>query len=120
MAKPVPSRGSDQFMVRFPEGMREKIKTIADRQGRSMNSQIIHMLENEIFNDESYYKPEELFKELFPDDGNSDVDDQKDFILQKFIENLDNSRAQAITDFIKILYPNSIISEEIANNKEKD
>lgn len=45
MAKPVPSRGSDQFMVRFPKGMRDKIKASADQNGRSMNSEIIARLD---------------------------------------------------------------------------
>ncbi|MGV0879434.1 Arc family DNA-binding protein [Martelella sp. FLE1502] len=41
----VPSRGTDQFMVRFPDGMRERIREEADKNGRSMNSEIIHRLE---------------------------------------------------------------------------
>lgn len=38
-------RGSDQFPLRFPEGMRDRIKAAADASGRSMNAEIIHALE---------------------------------------------------------------------------
>ena len=44
MAGRIASRGSDQFMVRFPEGMRDEIKRLADENGRSMNSEIIDRL----------------------------------------------------------------------------
>ncbi|WP_024898077.1 Arc family DNA-binding protein [Brucella rhizosphaerae] len=37
-------RGSDQFNLRFPEGMRERIAYEADKSGRSMNAEIIARL----------------------------------------------------------------------------
>jgi plasmid stability protein len=37
-------RDSDQFIVRFPEGMREALADLAARNGRSMNAEIIHAL----------------------------------------------------------------------------
>jgi len=37
-------RGDDQFMLRFPEGMRDRIKESAAANGRSMNSEIIARL----------------------------------------------------------------------------
>jgi hypothetical protein len=39
-------RGSDQYMVRFPDGMREKIKAAADSSGRTMNAEIVATLED--------------------------------------------------------------------------
>lgn len=45
MSLKIPSRGSDQFNLRFPDGMRDKIRALADESGRSMNSQIIYMLQ---------------------------------------------------------------------------
>jgi hypothetical protein len=45
MVKPVKGRGSDQFVVRFPEGMRDRIAEVAQANGRSMNSEIIARLE---------------------------------------------------------------------------
>lgn len=37
-------RGSDQFNLRFPDGMRERISHEADKSGRSMNAEIIARL----------------------------------------------------------------------------
>jgi len=37
-------RGSDQFVVRLPPGMRDQIKRAADESGRSMNSEILDVL----------------------------------------------------------------------------
>lgn len=45
MAESRPGRGADQFIVRFPDGMRDKIKAAADTKGRSMNAEIITRLE---------------------------------------------------------------------------
>lgn len=38
-------RGSAQFQLRLPEDLRERIKRAADRSGRSMNGEIVHVLE---------------------------------------------------------------------------
>ncbi|MEI7109539.1 Arc family DNA-binding protein [Serratia sp. TMDUHS_CL] len=38
-------RNYDKFMLRFPDGMREAIAERARKNGRSMNSEIIQMLE---------------------------------------------------------------------------
>lgn len=48
MKKQTPSvgRDSDKFMLRFPDGMRDRIKRDSEEQGRSMNAQIIHMLQS--------------------------------------------------------------------------
>ncbi|MGR7993822.1 Arc family DNA-binding protein [Xanthobacter sp. ZOL 2024] len=45
MTSRVPSRGSDQFNLRFPDGMRDRIKEAAEASGRSMNAEIIARLE---------------------------------------------------------------------------
>lgn len=39
------SRGDDQFSLRMPNGLRDRVKASADNNGRSMNSEIIHHLE---------------------------------------------------------------------------
>lgn len=46
-----PSAKQDQFVLRFPEGMRDRIKRAAERSGRSMNAEIIAALE-------TFYPPE--------------------------------------------------------------
>lgn len=39
------TRESDKFMLRFPDGMRDRIKAEADKNGRSMNAEIIQAIE---------------------------------------------------------------------------
>jgi hypothetical protein len=40
-----PSRKMDQFVVRFPDGMRERIRAAAEANNRSMNAEIVATLE---------------------------------------------------------------------------
>lgn len=42
---PAPSDTADKFMLRLPDGMRERLKDEASRNGRSMNSEIVSRLE---------------------------------------------------------------------------
>lgn len=41
-------RDSDKFMLRLPDGMRDRIKVVAEANGRSMNAEIVAALE-EVF-----------------------------------------------------------------------
>ena len=45
MQKPPVSRESDKFMLRFPDGMRDRIRIEAEKNGRSMNAEIVSRLE---------------------------------------------------------------------------
>jgi len=40
-------RGADQYMLRFPDGLRDRIKAYAERRGTSINSEIVRVLERE-------------------------------------------------------------------------
>jgi hypothetical protein len=40
-----PSSKQDQFVLRFPEGLRDKVKDAAEESGRSMNAEIITRIE---------------------------------------------------------------------------
>lgn len=42
-------RGSDQFPLRLPDGLRDRIKRHAEANGRSMNSEIVHLIESGLF-----------------------------------------------------------------------
>jgi hypothetical protein len=42
--KPYPSDTQDRFIVRLPEGMRERIAAEAKTNNRSMNAEIVHIL----------------------------------------------------------------------------
>ncbi|RVM15121.1 Arc family DNA-binding protein [Sinorhizobium meliloti] len=50
-------RGADQFMVRLPEGMRDRIAKAAERSGRSMNAEIVAALE-------TFYPPEPTLEDV--------------------------------------------------------
>lgn len=41
----MPSRTADQYIVRFPDGLRDKIKALAKANRRSMNAEIVLALE---------------------------------------------------------------------------
>lgn len=45
MVQDSPSRKLEQYIVRFPDGMRDRIKEAAKDNGRSMNAEIISRLE---------------------------------------------------------------------------
>lgn len=45
------SRTADKFVVRLPEGMRDRIAEVAREQHRSMNSEIIARLQNSLQHD---------------------------------------------------------------------
>lgn len=47
MAKKQLAKDQDKFIVRLPDGMRERIKAKADRAGMSMNEAIVWVLEKE-------------------------------------------------------------------------
>ena len=61
MAAGKAGRGSDQFPLRLPPGMRDQIKRAADDSGRSMNSEILEVL-REVFPEEPSL--EELVDEI--------------------------------------------------------
>ncbi len=54
------SRTADKFVVRLPNGMRDRIAEVARTQHRSMNSEIIARLENSLQNDGLQLHPDNL------------------------------------------------------------
>ncbi|MGF0539268.1 Arc family DNA-binding protein [Agrobacterium sp. ES01] len=60
MAENKTGRGSDQFPLRLPEGMRDHIKLAADQAGRSMNAEIVARLEATF--DKEFNTPVEIVK----------------------------------------------------------
>jgi plasmid stability protein len=43
--KPYPSEQQDRLIIRFPDGMRDRIAVLAKANGRSMNAEVISMIE---------------------------------------------------------------------------
>ncbi|WP_277755792.1 Arc family DNA-binding protein [Rosenbergiella epipactidis] len=54
MSERFPSQTQDKFTVRFPEGMRDAIAERAKANGRSMNSEIIQILEDTLNPNENF------------------------------------------------------------------
>jgi enolase len=48
-----PARYLDKFMLRFPEGMRDRIAEVAKANGRSMNAEIIARLQKSLADERS-------------------------------------------------------------------
>lgn len=46
MSEKFPSQTQDKFTVRFPDGLRDAVAERARRNGRSMNSEIVQILED--------------------------------------------------------------------------
>ena len=55
-----PSRTADQFVVRFPEGMRDRVAAEAKANGRSMNAEIIARLDRSFVGSEIGFKGDPL------------------------------------------------------------
>ncbi|MDP9559776.1 UNVERIFIED_ORG: plasmid stability protein [Rhizobium nepotum] len=86
--KSFPSDKQDQYMIRFPEGMREELKLSAANMGRSMNAEIVQRLKTS-FEEEGrdYYKvslPEETRNALSIDAlvHNVDFEERASQVLQ--------------------------------------
>ena len=47
-----PSEQQDRFIVRLPDGMRDKIRSVSERNGRSMNAEIVARLQRSLDADE--------------------------------------------------------------------
>lgn len=54
--EPYPSASADRYIVRFPDGMRDRLKALATENGRSLNAEIIHRLQTTLEMDE-YAEP---------------------------------------------------------------
>ncbi len=54
-------RESDKFMLRLPDGMRDRIKAAAEKNGRSMNAEIVNALES-VFSKDSFELEETVFE----------------------------------------------------------
>lgn len=63
-------RESDKFMLRLPDGMRDRIKAEADRNGRSMNAEIIAALHEKYPppSDPDLDKMDEMVMKFAPDE----------------------------------------------------
>ncbi len=88
MKKAYPSDKQDQYMIRFPDGMRDRIKEAAEDVGRSMNQEIVARLESSF--DLSMSDKERLafFEEMYEQNNRErneliDTINKQDLIVQQ-------------------------------------
>lgn len=90
MAKPpYCSRTAEKFVVRLPDGVRDRIAAIASENRRSMNSEIVHRLEDSL-----------AITESLPDDVGADLSPIERELIQSF-RALGGDRRQALIAFLK-------------------
>lgn len=58
--KPPVNRDSDKFMLRLPDGMRDRIGALAKESGRSMNAEIVARLERSLNQGAADYDAEDV------------------------------------------------------------
>lgn len=55
------TNASDKFIIRLPNGMRDRIKTYAEKHGRTMNAEIINLIERGQTYTNNQITPRDLF-----------------------------------------------------------
>jgi len=102
-------RESDKFMLRLPEGMRDRIKASADNNNRSMNAEIVSALE------EKYpavtFTAEDFLSLLEQITSSQSMEDQNEneYMLNQTLQHLNFDFSATIVDgavsFIRNSYP---------------
>lgn len=99
-----PSQTQDKFTVRFPDGMRDAIAERAEKNGRSMNSEIVQILHDAISGGVSLPMDKEfarIYKEVTERDAcderenlsleDFDSNNEKiDWLIDKFMERIES------------------------------
>lgn len=115
----------DKFMLRFPEGMRDRVRTSAEVSGRSMNAEIVQRLKQSFVEDESdalkLNLPYDLWNSLMTDAAVNEMgmDDRAIQILYaSYDENAEYSTSLAKVE--KLVDENADMSELISHMKAKE
>jgi len=93
------SRDANKFNVRMPEGMRDRIKAHADENRRSMNSEIVSLLEMALF-EADMSRMQSGMKPLRPvtDKDQDIINHAKDSAQRREDEQSSQSRASGLTE----------------------
>jgi len=94
----------EKFVIRLPKGLRNKIKNLSEQNRRSMNSEIIMVLEKHIQNNLSENQ-EDLVRELTAQTGNdftstTDSSVPQDSELAKRLEDLPEEKKLALLELL--------------------
>jgi predicted DNA-binding protein len=98
----------EKFVIRLPNGLREQIKALSEQNRRSMNSEIIMVLEKHIqqFSQEDIrdFKAEELLQEVRNDERNDRTEHKEtlltDQVLQERLEALPAEKKEALLELL--------------------
>lgn len=95
-----PTRDQNKFMIRMPDGMRDRIAKAAKANGRSMNSEIIQLLED-------HYPPEQevedfltMVEELLDYSWNNSWRDRRKFLFETLSELRDMIRDEVRGEYV--------------------
>ena len=91
----------EKFVIRLPNGLRNKIKHLSEQNRRSMNSEIIMVLEKHI---KQHLSEDDLVNELVRSSNqhaeNADEDRPADSELAKRLQNLPDEKKQALLELL--------------------
>lgn len=101
----------EKFVIRLPNGLREQIKALSEQNRRSMNSEIIMVLEKHIqqFSQEDIrdFKAEELLQEVRNDERSDRIEHTQhkeaqltDQVLQERLEALPAEKKEALLELL--------------------
>lgn len=95
----------ERFTVRMPDGMRDAVAERAKRNGRSMNSEIVNIIEDALLNDRII--PPNIYiesQDFFPNDSGDEVLISK----QRLNELIERSMEKAIRNFASTFTHNAV------------
>ena len=99
------SRNADKFVVRLPEGMRQRIAEVAKNYHRSMNSEIVSRLESslrtEVCINHEYDGEENMESTGLGETINIDLSHQEFALIEK-VRQLSPQKQQAILDLLAV------------------
>ncbi len=91
----------EKFVIRLPNGLREQIKALSEHNRRSMNSEIIMVLEKHIQQNHQAniqdFTAEELLKEV---KGELREDQMTDQVLQERLDSLPPEKKEALLELL--------------------
>lgn len=100
-------RDYDKFMLRFPDGMRDAVAERAKENGRSMNSEIIDMINNALYLPSIGQDAIDYMLELANSDDIDDLDDetreQVEAMLLQIIEKINKKIEQSSSNLGQII-----------------
>jgi len=95
------SRTADKFVVRLPDGMRQKIAMVAKSYHRSMNSEIVSRLESSLRAEPSLMSEQERSELEKGGLSTVDVNPQEHAVISRFRQ-LSSSKRQALLEILNL------------------